>query len=111
MQVKKTMTGDGVTILAADDFMGIPIKITGTAVVKAGMPVTAAGAAASAGTGAAGILLEDVDPILNPNGTIVVSGIVDWKKCQEHSGATAGAADMKAALPAIVFRENIGANV
>lgn len=110
MQVKKTVGGETVEILAADDFLGIPVTISGSSPVKAGMPVTLAGAAAPDGTGAAGILLYDVDPVVNPNATLVVNGIVDWKKCQEHGGATASAADMKAILPGITFRENIGAN-
>lgn len=110
MQVKKVVADGTVEILAADDFLGIPIEVTGSGVIKAGMPITADGAAAPDGTGAAGILLYDRDPAVNPNGTLVVGGIVDWKKCQEHSGATATAAAMKAVLPGITFRENIGVN-
>jgi hypothetical protein len=71
------------------------------------MPITDAGAAAAAGTGAVGILLYDVDPTENPNCALVVSGIVDWTKCKSNSGATASASDMKAILPGITFRENI----
>lgn len=110
MQVKKSVVGGTVEILAADDFLGIPVTVSGSGVVKAGMPLTAAGVAAPDGTGAAGILLYDRDPAVNPNGAMVVGGVVDWKKCQEHSGATASAATMKAALPSITFRENIGVN-
>ncbi len=100
----------GVEILAADDFMAIPIAITGSEVVKAGMPVTAAGAAAPDGTGAVGILLYDVDPEVNPNGAAVTHGYIDWKKAQAHSGATADAETMAGILPAITFRTNIGVN-
>ena len=57
MQVKKVMVDGTVEILAADDFLGIPIEVTGSGVIKAGMPITADGAAAPDGTGAAGILL------------------------------------------------------
>lgn len=108
MKFKSESAAGTIEILAADDFQGIPITIAGTAAVKAGMPVTEAGAAAASGSGAIGILLYDVDPAENPNGTLVVSGIVDWTKCKAHSGATATAATMKAAIPRITFRENIG---
>lgn len=108
MKFTTTSAGGSVEILATNDYQTIPATITGTSVVKAGMPITGAGAAAAAGTGAVGILLYDVDPKSNPNAALVVSGIVDWKKCQEHSGATATAAAMKAILPGITFRENIG---
>lgn len=110
MKMKSTSVGGTVEILASKDFQAIPAKIAGTDVVKAGMPVTLAGAAAAAGTGAAGILLYDVDPNENPNCALVVSGIVDWTKCKSHSGATATADAMKEILPAITFRENIGVN-
>lgn len=110
MKFTKSAAGGTVEILASKDFQAIPAKISGTDVVKAGMPVTADGAAAAAGTGAVGILLYDVNPEENPNCALVVSGIVDWAKCMEHSGATANAATMKTILPGITFRENIGVN-
>lgn len=110
MKFTKSTAGGTVEILASKDFQAIPAKIVGTNVVKAGMPVTADGTAIAAGTGAAGILLYDVNPNENPNGALVVSGIVDWAKCMEHSGATATAATMKTVLPGITFRENIGVN-
>lgn len=108
MKFSKTDVGGTVEILASKDFQSIPAKIAGSSVVKAGMPITAAGAAVAAGTGAVGILLYDVDPNVNPNCALVVAGIVDWAKCKTHSGATATAAAMKAILPAITFREDIG---
>lgn len=110
MRFEKTTAGGTVEILASKDFQAIPAKLTGTDPVKAGMPINEAGAAVPAGTGAAGILLYDTDPGENPNCALVVSGIVDWTKCQDHSGATATAETMKAALPAVTFRENIGVN-
>lgn len=110
MKFAKTVVGGTIEILAADDFMAIPAKISGSDIVKAGMPITADGAAAPAGTGAVGILLYDVNPAENPNCSLVTHGYVDWTKCMEHSGATADAATMKGILPAIVFRENIGVN-
>lgn len=110
MRFEKKSAGGTVEILASKDFQAIPAKITGTDVVKAGMPITAAGAPIAAGTGAVGILLYDVNPKENPNCALVVAGIVDWAKCKSHSGATATADVMKGILPAITFRENIGVN-
>ncbi len=110
MNVKTTDFGGTVEILASKDYQSIPAKLAGTDVVKAGMPITEAGAAAPDGTGAVGILLYDVNPAENPNAALVVAGIVDWKKAKEHSGATATAETMKGVLPAITFRENIGVN-
>lgn len=108
MRFKQTTVGGTVEILAADDFTAIPVTVTGEAVVKAGMPLKLDGTAVPAGTGANGILLYDVNPLDNPNAALVVAGVVDWAKCQEHSGATATAEAMKAILPAVTFRENIG---
>lgn len=107
MKFEKKSVGGTVEILASKDFQAIPAKIAGTDIVKAGMPITEAGAAVQDGTGAVGILLHDVDPNANPNGALVVSGIVDWAKCKTNSGATATAATMKTILPGITFRENI----
>lgn len=102
-----TLAGD-VEILASKDFQAIPVKVTGSAVLKAGTPVTAAGASTT-GANAAGILLYDVDPNKNPNGAAVVAGIIDATKAQAHSGVTYVEA-LYAALPAITFRTNIGVN-
>lgn len=110
MKFTKKTIGGTVEILASKDFQSIPVKIVGTGVVKAGMPIKLDGTAVAAGTGAAGILLYDVDPNENPNAALVVAGIVDWAKCKEHSGATATATTMSGILPAITFRENIGVN-
>lgn len=101
----------GVEILAADDFVGLPIKVAGASLVKAGTPLTSAGAASSDGAGAAGILLYDVDPTVNPNGTIVVQGVIDATKAQAHSGLTYDVAALKTAVPGLVLRTNIGTNV
>ena len=110
MRFTKGAVNGTVEILAADDFMAIPAKISGSDVVKAGMPIDANGAAVPDGTGAVGILLYDVNPEENPNCALVTHGYIDWKKAMEHSGATADAATMKGILPAITFRENIGVN-
>ena len=117
MEFKTKNIGGTVEILASKDFFAIPVTVTGTEVVKAGMPlkllapdVDGTVSAVPAGAGANGILLYDTDPNENPNASMVVTGIVDWKKCKEHSGATATAATMATTLPAIEFRENIGVN-
>lgn len=104
---KKTIDGT-ITILASNDYQAIPFMVSGTSPVKAGMPMKLDGTPVAAGTDADGILLYDVDPNNNPNAALLVDGIVDWEKCQDHSGATATAATMKAALPNIIFRENTG---
>lgn len=117
MEFKTKTIAGSVEILASKDFQAIPVTVTGTAVVKAGMPlkllaptVDGTVSAVAAGTGANGILLYDVDPTVNQNAAMVVSGIVDWTKCKAHSGATATGATMATILPAITFRENIGVN-
>lgn len=110
MKFADTKIGGDVEILATDDYWAIPFTVTETDPVKAGMPMTLAGKKAEEGTGADGILLYDVDPNENPNASLLVDGIVNWKLCKEHSGATADAATMKGILPGITFRENIGVN-
>lgn len=110
MKFSKTSVGGTVEILAADDYTAIPIKVAGSSAVKAGMPMKYDGTSVAAGTASNGILLYDVDPNENPNGSLIVAGVVDWTKCKAHSGATATAATMKGILPAIEFRENIGVN-
>lgn len=103
-----TYAGD-VEILASKDFKAIPIKVatpgSGT-VVKAGTPLTDAGASTT-GSGAVGILLYDVDTAKNPNGAAVTEGYIDATKAQAHSGVTYVSA-LYSALPAITFRTNIG---
>lgn len=110
MKFADVSSGVGYEILASENYNAIPIvvatPVSGT-VVKAGTPLTLAGAAALDGSGAAGILLYDVDTAVNPNAALVVAGIVDWALCKELSGATASASTMKSALPAIEFRMNI----
>lgn len=111
MVMDVTTVAGTVEILASKDFQAIPIKVaapeSGT-VVKAGTPLTAAGASTT-GSGAVGILLYDVDTSVNPNGAAVVIGIIDKTKAQAHSGVTYAAA-LATALPGIVLRDNIGVN-
>lgn len=88
-----------------------PLKVatpgSGT-VVKAGTPLTAAGASTT-GANAIGILLWDVDTAVNPNGTVIQSGPIDSAKAQAHSGVTYASA-LYSALPAVIFRTNVGVN-
>ena len=113
MKFETTAIGGSVEILASKDFQAIPAKIVSaagasTTVVKAGTPITAAGASTT-GSGAVGVLLYDVDTAANPNGALMVQGIIDATKAQAHSGVTYVSA-LYAALPGIVFRTNIGVN-
>ena len=110
MKMENTAAVGGVEILATDVYQAIPVEVAGASVVKAGSPLTAAGTVADAAENAVGVLLYDVDPANNPNGALVVAGIVDWAKCMSHSGTALTAEAMKAALPAIEFRANIGVN-
>lgn len=111
-----TTVAGGVEILASKDFQAIPITVaapdSGT-VVLAGSPLTADGEVTD-GDDAVGILLYDVDTAANPNGALVVHGIIDATKAQAHSGVTYDASDLAAALSAagcaIVLRTNIGVN-
>lgn len=117
MKFKTTTVGGTIEILASDDFDAIPFKVTETDTVKAGTPMTLAGKKGTftAGTGgeagtttANGILLYDVDPAENPNAALVVRGIIDQKKAEKNSGVTYDAAALKAAVPGITLRDNIG---
>lgn len=107
MKFKTTNIGGTFTILAADDYTAIPVTITGSAIVKAGAPITSAGAVGTASTGI-GVLLYDVDPTINPNGALVVKGVIDAVKAKAHSGVDlTGISDN---VPGIVLRNNIGVN-
>ena len=115
MKYSETTIAGDVEILASNDFQAIPIKVATpsgegvtTTVVKAGTPLTSAGASTT-GSGAVGILLYDVDTAVNPNAAIVVDGIIDSTKAQAHSGVTYVSA-LYSALPNIIFRTNIGVN-
>ena len=110
MKFTTTHVAGTVEILAADDFIGIPIKVAETGVVKAGTPLTIAGAKTADGTGAAGILLYDVDTEANPNGTIVVQGVINQKKAEAHAEVSYNATALKTAVPGIVLRNNVGVN-
>ena len=96
MKLKNTPVGKRSEILASDHFLAVPVVVAGSSAVPAG-------------TDAAGILLYDTDPSVNPNAAMLVHGVVDWSKCRA-SGAQADAQTMSGILPNIAFRENVGAS-
>lgn len=114
MNFSKTTVTNGVEILVGltDMHTLTPIKVAtpdgDDPVVKAGTPLTSAGASTT-GSGAVGILLYDVDTSANPNGTVIQSGPIDSTKAQAHSGVTYATA-IATALPAVQFRTDIGVN-
>ncbi len=109
------------TILAADTYVAIPFTVKETNAVPAGYPMAKTGlkAAATTGTSAAdaatdaiGILLYDVDPNENPNGSLLIRGVIDTKKAAASSGFTYSANDiaaLKKAVPAVFCRTDVGA--
>lgn len=109
MKFTKTSVSGTVEILAADEFVAIPIKVDEESLVKAGTPMTSAGKKVSATSfaTAAGMLLYDVDPTENPNGALLVQGVVDKTKAQTSSGVTL---DETFAVSGIILRDNIGVN-
>ena len=109
MKFTKTSVGGTVEFLAADDFVAIPICVTEAAAVPAGMSMTAAGkkVATTSYATAVGMLLYDVDPTENPNGALLVQGVVDKKKVESHASITL---DDTFAVPGIILRDNIGVN-
>lgn len=102
--------GGTTEILASNDYQAVPVTITGGELVKAGMPIKADGSKIAAGTGAIGILLYDVDPNRDPNGAVVVDGIINWDKCKDHvgEGLSIGADEISKILTKIVFRDKAG---
>lgn len=109
---RNIVTCDGINeILASKDFDAIPIKVAlpeSGSIVPAGTPLTAVGASTT-GANAVGILLYDVDVSENPNASIIIRGIINSVKAQEHCGITYANA-LYAALPMVRFRTNIGTN-
>ena len=113
MNLSETSVAGDVEILASKDYQAIPVKVAvatdaSSTLVKAGTPILATGLSTT-GANAIGVLLYDVDTAENPNGAAVVQGIINATKAQEHSGVTYSTA-LYTALPAIVFRTNIGVN-
>lgn len=106
MQIQNVGSTHRVEILASWDYDAVPITVSGNDIVKAGSPMTAAGAVATTESQAAGILLYDVNPVVDPNGAIVVRGIVNARLARQYSGCTLDAATLKVAIPGVVLREN-----
>ena len=108
------------TILAADTYVAIPFTVKETSAVSAGYPMTKEGkkatatsgsSTADAATDAIGILLHTVDPTVNPNGALLIQGVIDVDKAK-LSGYAYSANDiaaLKKAVPAIFCREDGGA--
>lgn len=95
-------------ILASNDYQAVPIKVSEA--LKAGIPVKNDGSKSTDGTDAIGILLYDVDPARNPNGAVVVDGIINWEKCQAINNSdlsAVNAEDIAKKMPHLVFRDKI----
>lgn len=111
---RNTVNGINDTILASNDYTAIPFTVTESAAVKAGYPMTSAGKkAATGGADAVGILLYDVDPTANPNGALLIRGVIDTKKAAASSGFTYNSeaiTALKTAIPGIFCRDNISVN-
>lgn len=110
MNYMKTSYTGTVEILATDVYQAHPITVQapvgGSNVVKAGTPLKEDGTVTT-GADAYGILLYDVDVDENPNGAVVVSGLVNSVSAQAHSGITYDVEALKASIPGIKFRPNI----
>jgi hypothetical protein len=120
MSVKTQKVGAQVEILNRLPFEGVPMTIdftsvtttdadTGEKVVKAGMPITSAGAEAKTTpfTGAVGILLHDVYEG-RPQGTILKKAYINTKRAQANASVTYDAALVAALVNAgcrVVFEE------
>ena len=98
MKFKKTDVAGAVEILASNDFTAIPF--TTTTAKKAGEKLTV--------DSRVGVVLYDVDPDENPNGSLLVAGVIDAVKAKEHSGTDLTA---ESDLPdTIILRTNTGVN-
>lgn len=109
MKFTSTTVGNTVEILASKDFQAIPVDFTEQA-ETADVTVLAAGLPLQDADGNPGILLYDVDVEANPNGALVVKGIIDAKKAAAHVKDVMDE-DIdytEVDIPGIVFRYNIG---
>lgn len=98
MKFKKTDVAGAVEILASNDFTAIPF--TTTTAKKAGEKLTV--------DSRVGVVLYDVDPDENPNGSLLVAGVIDAVKANAHSGIDLAA---ESDLPdTIILRTNTGVN-
>ena len=108
MKYTKASISGTYEILAADEFVAIPMTLKADA--KAGAPIKADGSADTTGANAVGILLYDVKVDENPVAAVVVQGVIDLAKAKAHSGVSGMTATALKAVPGIVCRENIGVN-
>lgn len=90
--------------------MQFPLQWVAHPLLKPGTPLTADGTAPTSGvTGAVGVLLYDVDPTVNPNGAIVVQGVIDGVKAKAHSGIDIST--LGTAVSGLVIRTDTETNV
>lgn len=92
--------------LASKDFNSVPCTIAGTDIVKAGSPITSAGAVASTESQAVGLLMYDVDPTVDPNGALLVQGVVNARMARQYSGCPLVKATIEGAVPGLYLRED-----
>lgn len=106
MKFESTSIGGSVEILASKDFQAVPVCVQGEDTVLAGTPLTMDGEQIVEGT-ADGVLLYDVNVDDNPNGALVVAGIIDVVKVAKHNP---GANLNSVSLPdTIILRNNVRA--
>lgn len=98
MKFKKTDVAGAVEILASNDFTAIPF--TTTTAKKAGEKLTV--------DSRVGVVLYDVDPDENPNGSLLVAGVIDAVKAKAHSGTDL--AEENDLPDTIILRTNTGVN-
>lgn len=100
MKMKTTKVDGTYEILAAYEFVGIPIKLE----------TSAKGGSVQTTDGREGILLYDVDVDANPNGCLVVAGVIDMRKVQKHLGEDFRESDYASLPDTLVLRTNVGVN-
>ena len=82
------------------DFTSVVAGSDGKKVVKAGTPISSAGVAANTAS-AIGILWNDVYST-NPNGALIIHGVINLTNAESNSGLTISA-DVKTALKMVTF--------
>lgn len=92
--------------LASKDFNSIPCTVSGDGTIKAGSPITSAGALATTESQAVGLLMYDVTPAINPNGALLVQGVVNAVIARQYSGRPLVKATIEGAVPGLYLREN-----
>lgn len=117
MKVLNETISGSVEILNRPPYEGVPMTLADEAfakdeVVKAGAIIKAGGEVSEDGSGAVGILLFDVYKD-RPQGTILKKAYVNLKRIKEsigdaYDGMYGSLETIKAALPMIVFEEDLG---